>query len=124
MPKIHTISVFPDGAMEYTRNPDLTEFFGGKGDMQRVTEISKMPYGNAYYIQWKLGPYAGQAHTRDFARTYLTPDEILETLPVLATPGTPTHVPLTFPTYEAAVAHEVQVLRAMRLAGVRFGTEA
>jgi hypothetical protein len=117
------VAVHDDGTVEYTRNSALNDFFGGRGDMVRVTDIQKEQLGPLYYIKWLLGPFAGKDHVRAYARQYLTPDEILETLPVKMPYDACNDQDwrrLTFPAYEAAVAHEVQVLNAMRRKGVRF----
>lgn len=114
MHKTLTIAVHTDGTAEYTRNSEFTPF-GGEGVMERVTDIQKYRHGNLFYIRWMLGPYADLAHCVSMAHDYGVP-----------VPHRPQHDPaisevITFPTYEAAVEHEVAMLNAMRKKGVRFG---
>lgn len=103
----------PDGEIEYTRNTQFKPF-GGAGVMKRVTDIQKLPDRDSYYIRWMLGPFAGSDHCHAFAWEYNVDTDGL--LPV-AMSGLST---ILFETYEAAVAHEVTVLNAMRKAGVIF----
>lgn len=100
-----------EGTIEYTRNSQFTPW-EGRGEMVRVTDIRKKPDANEFYIHWMQGPYAGVDHTYGMSAAagviidsavMLTKDEVM-----------------TFPTYEAAVDHEVAVLNAYRRQGVSF----
>lgn len=104
------LSFSPTGNVEYTRNTAFQPF-DGRGDMQRVTDIQKLSEQNLYYIHWMLGPLAGQNHTYGMSHEY--------GLPLGYEGGDPEHTAL-FLSYEAAVAHEIKMLNAMRKAGVTF----
>lgn len=102
-----------EGTVEYTRNSQFTPW-EGRGEMVRVTDIRKKPDANEFYIHWMQGPCAGIDHTLGmsakigvFGNCMVTSDAALNEV-------------LTFPTYEAAVAHEVEVLNIMRRMGVSF----
>ena len=109
--KTHIISVSPDGILEYTRHPELTEFFNGDGKMERITDIRKKSKGNQYYIHWLKGPFAGKNHTYGMSKVYGLAEDLQPWLE---------DVLLTFYTYEQAVQHEIAMLNAMRLTGVSF----
>lgn len=118
------LSFHPDGEIEYTRNSDFTPF-DGRGDMRRVTDIRKEPYGAKYFIHWMLGPWTGCDHTRLIARNYFNPDDLIELeRQGLCPKFSPEHMRsderMLFDTYELAVAHEVAMLNEMRRRGVRF----
>lgn len=103
----------PDGHIEYTRTSRIT-LFGGRGSMERVTDIYKFRETSLYYICWLLGPYKRMAHTVSMAESY--------SVPVPPRPATDQieSAVITFETYEEAVQHELQMLNAMRRAGVMF----
>lgn len=102
-----------DGNVEYTRNSTFTPF-DGRGDMQRVTDIRKRPDAPLYFIHWMLGPFAGQNHTYQMSHDY--------GLPLGYDGGDNSRIAM-FVSYEAAVAHEIKMLNAMRRAGVLFHGE-
>lgn len=108
-----TISFHPDGSVEFTRNRHLISIMGDRGIMERVSEIHKFRDEGSYYIRWLKGPYKDWAHSANMANDYGVPF-----------PPRPSDQPicaiLQFPTYEAAVEHEIAMLDAMRKAGVRF----
>lgn len=113
-----------EGTVEYTRNASFVPY-EGRGEMQRVTDIKKEPYGQRFYIHWMLGPWAGVDHTRTIARSYFNPDELLElTYQGLCPTFSPEYqfadAPMLFDSYEGAVKHEIVMLNAMRKAGVSF----
>lgn len=118
MAQLMVIAFHDDGSIEYTRTKDLT-LFGGSGTMQRVTDIQKAPAAPIYYIRWMLGPYADSLHTHDMAIEYLGLDE----LATLQAPRISHSEAMEFPSYEAAVQHEITMLNAMRKAGVRFSEQ-
>jgi hypothetical protein len=113
----HIFAIHPDGSIEFTRNEALDTMFDGKGEMQRVTEICKLPDQALYYVQWKLGPFKHRPlgyhqfgeypGVEDFFCT-IEDDEF----------GT-----LYFASYAIAVKQEVAMLDAMRKAGVSFHEE-
>lgn len=107
------LAFHPDGDVEFTRTSKFTPF-EGRGDMERVTDIRKFSESNLYYIDWLLGPYKGMAHTVSMAKNY--------NVPVPSRPDGDNAISaiITFGTYEGAVQHEIQVLNAMRKAGVKF----
>lgn len=111
------LSFDADGAVEYTRTKALT-LFGGAGTMQRVTDIKKVPTGASYYIHWMLGPFAGHDHVYGMAQRF----SVKDTPEPYSLSGNHDDV-VQFPTYEAAVEHEIDMLNAMRKAGVRFGDQ-
>ena len=111
--RTHVVAFFPDGGVEHTRHADLDEIFGTEGLMERVTDIGRHREG--YFIKWIRGPLAVREHTYGMAGEYGTVNP--EHLNRLATMRDEI---LYFKTYEFAVAHEVQVLNAMRKAGIRF----
>lgn len=111
MPNPLVISVDPNGVAEFTRNPQLETFFGGRGEMQRVTEVFKNGPRD-YRIKWLMGPNAGRTHTYGMSIAY----GVVSTVPAV-------ELEMSFATYETAVGHEVQVLNAMRKAGIRFSSE-
>ena len=116
MPKSQ-IAFHPDGVVEYTRDPIVSRFFEGRGKMVRITDIQKSDMRDAYHILWLHGPFAGQLHTLALSETYnVAPPPFQDLYVSLPVPETI----LSFVSYEAAVRYEVTVLRAMRLAGVRF----
>lgn len=116
MPK-HTFAIHPDGSIEFTRNEALDGMFKGAGEMQRVTEICKLPDQALFYVQWKLGPYKHRPlgfrqldeypGVEDFSCS-IEDDNF----------GT-----LYFYSYAIAVQQEVAMLDAMRKAGVSFHEE-
>ena len=112
-----TISFDADGTVEYTRTKALT-LFGGEGTMERVTDIAKFKHGNLYYINWLMGPYANMAHTCSMATNYNV------AIPPRPEGDDAISPIVTFSSYEAAVAHEIEMLNAMRKVGVRFGEQA
>lgn len=111
MPKIHVISFTPNGSVEYTRSPDLSFLFDGQGAMERVTDIGKRPESSKYFIKWLQGPFAGKIQTYGMAARY----GLMGSCSVA-------EIEMNFYSYEQAVAFEVQMLNAMRKAGVQFGT--
>ena len=113
MPNPIVLAVHPDATVEYTRNSDFVPF-DGEGTMERVTDIAKFKHASLYYINWLMGPYAGMAHSVSMATNYGVP------IPPRPDNDNAPSAIITFPTYEAAVEHEVAVLNAMRKAGVRF----
>lgn len=110
-----------DGSVEFTRTKDIN-LFGGAGRMKRVTEIKKLDDAPQYFIKWMLGPFKGEVHQYTHALPYLTVEQ-LSPLITLACTVTPDAI-LYFDTYEAAVDHEIDMLNAMRKAGVRFDQAA
>ncbi len=106
------INFSADGTIEYTRNTALN-LFDGAGVMERVTDIKKCDEDNQYYIHWMLGPHAGHDHTHLMDRAYHSPQ--------IKYAGD-LNTAMLFPSYEAAVDHEITVLNAMRLKGITFGT--
>lgn len=124
MPERHVITVHGDGAMEFTRNRTLMDAFGHHGTMERVTEISKVPDEPLYYIKWLMGPFAATGHPADVRtghHTLQTEWAIFKDrkVPDNASIDAETGV-LRFPSYEEAVAHEVECLNRMREFGVSF----
>jgi hypothetical protein len=113
----HIVIVTPTGDTQFTRNPDLETIFGGRGRMHRVSDIQKVPDEPLYVIFWLDGPFAQQYHRPDMAVTYDVPrgsgqvqrNSVLKEDDVLV-----------FPSYEAAVAHEIEMLNAIRVAGYLF----
>ena len=97
-----------EGTVEYTRNSQFTPW-EGRGEMVRVTDIRKKPDANEFYIHWMQGPCAGVDHTYGMSIAA----GVISTCPAV-------ELVMTFPTYEAAVAHEVEVLNAYRRQGVSF----
>jgi len=118
MPTNHTVAFHDDGVVEHTRSTALDKVFGTSGDMQRVTDIFRGSDGH-YYIKWMLGPFAGSVqdmgHAAGFGVIVFAEDTHLSDLGprILGRP-------IPFNTYETAVAHEVEMLAAMRKDGVRF----
>jgi hypothetical protein len=104
----HVVSFFPDGSVEHTRSADMDAVFGTGGEMKRVTDIGRREEG--YFINWLLGPFAGREHTWGMSIGYGIVSYALH----------PVECTMYFPTYEAAVLHEVKMLNAMRCQGVRF----
>jgi hypothetical protein len=117
MPKKHTIAVSPDGVLEFTRNTELSQALAPLGDMdmERVTDICKFKTSNEYYIKWLLGPF------KYLAQTHLMGIEYGVELPKGVTKAA-LNV-LSFASYEDAVAYEIEMLAAMRRAGVSFAPE-
>jgi hypothetical protein len=118
------LAFHPDGEIEYTRNKEFMPF-DGMGVMQRVTEITKDPYANHYYIRWMRGPWMDCFHTRLIARHYFTPEELHDLEAEGKCPKfSPEHMraydPMRFESYEDAVLHEVACLNQMRRMGVSF----
>lgn len=103
------IRVDAEGTAEWTRDKNLQFLFGGEGDMQRVTDIFKR--GTHFGIKWLIGPLAVKEHTFAMSVDY----GVLE-----GGVTTTLHEPIMFLTYEAAVAHEILMLNAMRRAGISF----
>lgn len=120
---INVVSFHPDGTVEYTRSNLLT-LFGGLGEMQRVTEIEKLPHANKFTIRWLRGPFAGAVHTRTIARNYLIPEELdIAGCPRFSPEYMRADDPMEFDTYNDAVFHEIAMLNVMRKAGVKFGEQ-
>jgi hypothetical protein len=114
MPTNHTVAFHDDGVVEHTRSTALDKVFGTSGDMQRVTDIFRGSDGQ-YYIKWMLGPFAGSVQDMEHAAglgviVFAEDTHFFDLI----------EYPLPFNTYEAAVAHEVEMLAAMRKDGVRF----
>lgn len=106
------LSFHPDGQVEYTRNSKFQPW-DGRGKMQRVTDIRKLPDGKLFYIHWMQGLYAGRNHTYGMSIAA----NVISTCPS-------TEAVIYFSSYEAAVEHEVEVLNAMRRQGVKFNDAA
>lgn len=115
MKKPIVLSFDANGKVEFTRTKDIT-LFGGEGRMQRVTEIQKLDHAPQYYISWLMGPYRDNIHTHVMAFEYMTMAELGK----LQAPRINRSEPMYFASYEAAVSHEIDMLNAMRKAGVRF----
>lgn len=107
-----TVSVDQDGAIEYTRTNQIT-LFEGAGEMQRVTDIQKLDDRARYFIAWKLGPFARYTQTPMHAEKYGV------ALPPNVFVSADNHA-ILFPSYDAAVSHEIAMLNAMRKQGVTF----
>lgn len=125
MPKKHVLAFHPDGEIEFTRNTHLSEVLAplGYASMERVSDIRQKAYTNKFYIQWLLGKWAGSPHTRNLCRNYFNPDNIPDSAPHFAPEYMNPLDPMLFATYEDAVAHEIDMLNAMRLKGETFATE-
>jgi hypothetical protein len=127
MPQKHTIAVSPDGLLEFTRNTKLSAVLAplGKTVMERVTDIKQHETGN-FYIHWLLGKFAGQGHTYnnfiEYSDYFKISEKCLDAL-YSSMVGLEYEVML-FDTYENAVAHEIDMLAAMRRAGETFAQEA
>ena len=113
------IAFDPDGSVEFTRNKNLDQFFGGAGDMKRVTDIQKLRTEPLFFIKWLMGPFAGangtgvhklEHHDAVFGKEY---NELFG----FACNRTGT---VFFRTYEAAVTYEIACLNKMRENGVTF----
>jgi len=97
----------------------MSKIFGDGGDMVRVSDIKKVSGQPYYYIYWVKGPFAGQNHTWNLARSCTA------NTPNLKLPRIPTGLAalddlVLFNSYEDAVTHEIAMLNAMRLKGVSF----
>lgn len=99
-----------DGTVEFTRSPKLYEFFDGRGEMERISDIQKDLQHNGYYIRWLKGPNADRNHTYGMSIA----------LGLLGAVYHSVESVIMFDTYEEAVEHEVRVLNAMRKQGVLF----
>jgi len=116
MPKTHTVAVFPDGSLEYTRNAALTALFGDVGEMRRVSDIQKLPNEAMFYIKWLHGPNKGKSATWAQHVETIGADILPEAYhQISAHTGT-----LFFYTYEDAVVYEVQMISELRRRGVTF----
>lgn len=116
-----SMSFAPDGAIEYTRHKALAQFFGGAGNMKRVTDIQKRFDAPMFYIKWLMGPYTEGSplshegvhnaicHADIFGRAKPSVHTIFDSA------GT-----LLFRTYEDAVLYEITCLNAMREKGITF----
>ena len=114
------IAFYEDGQIEYTRNSQFMPW-GGRGEMVRVTDIRKQPSGSRFFIQWLIGPHAGEPHRYETSMQYGVDFE----MPNFAfTPSNLARATMYFDSYEAAVAHEVAVLNAMRREGIKFHASA
>ncbi len=115
------MSFDPDGSVEFTRNKNLDAFFGGAGNMQRVTDIQKHPDKPWYCITWLMGPFARRIrkdHNRVYHRMVFGGDLIPQACSVDGQSGT-----IWFFSYELAVQYEIECLNKMRADGVTFGKD-
>lgn len=118
MPSKIAIAFHADGTIEYTRTKALT-LFGGSGTMQRVTDIKKVPTASLYYIYWMLGPHTGHSANLEQHKKYIGQAKPEVCVKIDDNTGT-----FYFNSYEDAVSHEIEMLNAMRKAGVRFYEQA
>lgn len=115
MSKPHVLSFAPNGSVEFTRSPDLNFLFKGEGDMERVTDIRKRTDAAMFYVHWMLGPFAGEDSTHVHHSQFLGEQKPCVRCRIEGRV-------MLFWSYEDAVKYEVQMLDAMRKAGVQFGT--
>ncbi len=105
------INFFPDGSVQHTLKDNVFKM-PGRRKIERVTDIRFDEREQKFYIYWRGGPFAERVQTVAMALAYGVKGDF-EMLP----DATAT---MYFMSYDEAVALEVLMLDALRLAGEKF----